>query len=382
MRPPQPFGSAAQRWCHALVKGLRECGHRVTIFAPFADEEAQELRQQLERVGEPLVRWPQPARAGLLTRLRSRIRPFGFDHDRRDAAELRRHAADIDWWLCDETLTGWAGCEVAGPVLLHTHCLRTIDFAGHEFPPRQRSGVRRMLAAERSLVRRFSWQATASPVIADQIHAWNPAARVELIPLTLDLSLYPVRDPGAQRAADRASFFGSLSWATTADAAKRLARDLWPAIRARRPGASLEFAGDGTRELLGEFNGANGIDVKGRVAAIEPLWRAAGALLFPLERGTGAKIKVLEALAHGVPVVTTPAGAEGLELADGESALICRGDREFVDASVRLLGDPALQARLAAAGRRHLETRLALTSVAGRFAAFGAAMVGEGVAKR
>jgi len=77
----------------------------------------------------------------------------------------------------------------------------------------------------------------------------------------------------------------------------------------------------------------------------------------PLRVGGGTRLKILEALALGTPVVSTSLGAEGLEVTPGVDILIADEPTEFADATLRLLEDPALRAQLAANGRRLVRRR-------------------------
>jgi glycosyltransferase involved in cell wall biosynthesis len=104
----------------------------------------------------------------------------------------------------------------------------------------------------------------------------------------------------------------------------------------RRPEARLLVAGRGMQFLRGADTGA-GVEVVGEVPSAAAFLQGLGVLLFPLTRGSGMKVKTLEALASGVPVVTTPAGAEGID-AD-EAVLIHEQDEHLAAATARLLAD-------------------------------------------
>jgi glycosyltransferase involved in cell wall biosynthesis len=83
--------------------------------------------------------------------------------------------------------------------------------------------------------------------------------------------------------------------------------------------------------------------------------RGLSVLLFPLERGSGMKVKVLEAIASGIPVVTTPAGAEGIEA--GEGVVIGTNDEELAQAAARILADEDERRERGAAARAAFEQR-------------------------
>jgi glycosyltransferase involved in cell wall biosynthesis len=86
----------------------------------------------------------------------------------------------------------------------------------------------------------------------------------------------------------------------------------------------------------------------------------------PLRKGGGTRLKVLEALALGTPVVSTSKGIEGLELEDGRHVLVADSAADFAAATERLLGQPALRARLSAAGREAVRERYDWRTIGGR----------------
>jgi glycosyltransferase involved in cell wall biosynthesis len=88
---------------------------------------------------------------------------------------------------------------------------------------------------------------------------------------------------------------------------------------------------------------------------LRPLYGGSSLVVAPIFWGSGIRIKLLEALACGLPVVTTALAAEGIALEAGRSALFAERPREFAAAIVLLLDDPALRLRLGAAGREIVE---------------------------
>jgi glycosyltransferase involved in cell wall biosynthesis len=89
-------------------------------------------------------------------------------------------------------------------------------------------------------------------------------------------------------------------------------------------------------------------------------------LILPLRIGGGTRIKILEAMSSGCPVISTSVGCEGLAVRPGENILICDEDDEFVAAAVRLLADSQLSRRLGEAGRQLVEQRYSWNSAANK----------------
>jgi glycosyltransferase involved in cell wall biosynthesis len=102
---------------------------------------------------------------------------------------------------------------------------------------------------------------------------------------------------------------------------------------------------------------SEGVILTGYLNDIRPCVAQSWACVVPLRVGGGTRLKILEAMALGTPVVSTSKGAEGLEATHGDDILIADMPAEFADAVLRLLDDKALRARLAANGRRLVESR-------------------------
>jgi polysaccharide biosynthesis protein PslH len=135
--------------------------------------------------------------------------------------------------------------------------------------------------------------------------------------------------------------------------ALRWFRDLvWPRIRAAHPAASVDIAGPRPPDDLTQWGLADErARVHGYVADLAPLYRTAAVFIVPLHSGSGVRVKILEAMARGIPVVSTTVGAAGLDLRHGEHLLIADTPDQFAKAVLTLLHDPAQRAALAGAAR-------------------------------
>jgi glycosyltransferase involved in cell wall biosynthesis len=120
----------------------------------------------------------------------------------------------------------------------------------------------------------------------------------------------------------------------------------WPQVRVRVPSAALLLAGRG----MSEPPTAPGVEVLGEVPRSRDVLERAAVFAFPCPPTSGPKMKVLDALAHGVPVLTTASGVEGLSGIEGVVAVA--DDAEFGSRLADLLGDPQRRAAMASGGRR------------------------------
>jgi len=150
---------------------------------------------------------------------------------------------------------------------------------------------------------------------------------------------------------------GSLTYDLNFDAMHYFLGEILPRVRACRPGVRLIITGKTTPELCASLPPAAGVQFAGLVPDIRPLVARAWAEVVPLRHGSGTRLKVLEALALGTPVVSTSKGVEGLELDHERHILLANGAEAFSLATVRLLNDGALREQLAVAGRAAVRER-------------------------
>jgi glycosyltransferase involved in cell wall biosynthesis len=170
-------------------------------------------------------------------------------------------------------------------------------------------------------------------------------------------------------------FTGNLTYRPNAEAAISLVEDILPLLRRRaaRP-VTVTLAGDpGPAGAVRSLGSRPGVRVTGYAADLGPYYRAADVLVAPLAAGSGTRIKLLEALAHGLPVVTTAIGAAGLDVTSGVHLLIADSAAGLAGAAVRVTAESALRERLTAAGRRLVISRYSHDAVIPQIRAFLAA---------
>jgi glycosyltransferase involved in cell wall biosynthesis len=122
------------------------------------------------------------------------------------------------------------------------------------------------------------------------------------------------------------------------DAVLFLAREIWPRIRAQRPGAELEIVGADALPQVLALAGMPGVRVTGAVPSLLPVWERSGLLIAPLRYSAGIQNKVLEPMAAGVPVVTTPQAAEAIGARDGVELRTGADAASLAAAALELLG--------------------------------------------
>jgi len=163
-------------------------------------------------------------------------------------------------------------------------------------------------------------------------------------------------------------FWGRLRYFANADAAAWLLDELWPAIRARRPGATLVIGGAGAPRAIRAADGRDGISVQSPVPDVAALARQVRVALFPLRYGTGQSNKVLEAAEGGCAIVATSKAMRGLDPLM-RFASIEDDAEELVRAAVAAISDEGRRMATAAELRRVVEQRYARQETLDRLAA-------------
>lgn len=178
---------------------------------------------------------------------------------------------------------------------------------------------------------------------------------VVVVPNGVDLAHY-AGDFGTP-ASDTLVYSGALTYGANFDAMDHFLREIFPTIRAQRPNARLSVTGKLDGVPVDRLPITEGVTLTGYLDDVRPAIAQSWACVVPLRVGGGTRLKILEAMALGTPVVSTTKGAEGLEVTPGEDILIADEPADFAAATSRLLSDPALRGRLAANGKRLVHER-------------------------
>ena len=178
-----------------------------------------------------------------------------------------------------------------------------------------------------------------------------PGARTAVIPNAADVEYYQPRPTDPPLDGRTVVFFGHLSYAPNVDGVIHFVKDIWPRIAEAHPEARVKIIGDRAPRSLQLLAGPR-VELTGFVSDLRPHVAAAAAVVVPLRLGGGTRLKIVEAMAMGKAIVSTPLGAEGIEAVPGRDLLIEDQPEAFADAVNRLLGAPELAARIGQSARR------------------------------
>jgi glycosyltransferase involved in cell wall biosynthesis len=302
------------------------------------------------------------ARTRLLGRWLTGTRPLGaliVEHGL-DAA-IRSAAKDAD--LVHVATSKWSGARLlAAPSLTDLPSVLTEYEVAPLAAPSRRGATTKGRWIERLDHDRWETYLSSGYEMFDAIQVFTSAdaasvrARVPGMADRTFVNPFGVEVPVTARDVGRPKilFVGDFKHPPNADAARWLVADLMPAVRRVLPHSSLDIVGRGTpAELAGD-----GVAIRGFVPDLSQLYATASVVVAPIRSGTGMRVKVLEAMAHGCPVVATPLAARGLAHdAEEPPLVVAESPSEIVEAIVRLLREPDDGRRLGQRARQYVADR-------------------------
>lgn len=342
-----------------IVRLLRELGAHVT-FLPENLERLEPYAGELQQNGVEVIYRPWSAadllseRAGLY-----------------DIVLLsRRRVADT---LIDDMRRAFPMATIVFDTvdLQHVRELRRLALPDADLSAPDDGSIDDLMHSEASVIRRADLVTVVSEEEARAVRDIEPAARTLLLP-----NVHPPLDADVPGFGDRSDllFIGGYEHPPNVDAVLWFTTEVLPRIRDRLP-VRLFCLGSLPPSSIRDLQSPD-IIVTGQIRDVSPWFRRARIMVAPLRYGAGVKGKVGHAMSAGLPVVTTPIGAEGIGIVDGIHALV-RGDaEEFADAVVRLYRDPALWDSIASAARLLINSTMSpglarrqLAAILGRSAA-------------
>ena len=204
---------------------------------------------------------------------------------------------------------------------------------------------------ERSALSRCSSVTAVSDLDVQQFKAWgiHSARSVEN---GVDIDFFSTSQAIAASPLE-VLFVGSLDWFPNQDAVRFFVEEIFPLIKIQKPAAQLTVVGRRAPESLASWmRRQEGVTLLSEVPDVRPCYTRAALAIVPLRIGGGTRIKILEAMSMGKPVVSTSIGAEGLAVKDGTHVLIRDTPAEFARAAVSLMSSEELCRKIGQDGRK------------------------------
>ena len=189
-----------------------------------------------------------------------------------------------------------------------------------------------------------------SPREREKLLARCPNARIEIVGNGVDVAYYSNHATESSPRRD-ILFVGSMDYHANIGAVLEFANTMWPGIHAQHPEFRFVIVGRNPPPEVRALASLPNVEVTGTVDDVRPWYQSAAVVVVPLRTGSGTRLKILEAMAAGVPVVSTRLGAEGLDVTDGANILLAETAPETIDAVHTLCTSPEQWSAIAEAGR-------------------------------
>jgi glycosyltransferase involved in cell wall biosynthesis len=278
----------------------------------------------------------------------------------RRAVASRARSGAVDLWQAEgapyfEPLLGLAGARR----VLMAHNIETLIWARYHATESHalrrwyiRQQWRKFEKFERRAIAESTRVVAVSPEDAELVRGQFGVDRVDVVDNGIDRAFFEAV-PTHLREPSRVVFLGSFEWRPNLDAVRQMLERIFPEVLAAEPSARLDLVGRNPPEwLVRRVEGLPHVELHANVPDIRPYLARAGMMAVPLRVGGGSRLKILEALASGLPVVSTRVGAEGLHLTPGRDLVVVEGTEDMADALVKCVREPGPTAEMAARGRR------------------------------
>lgn len=377
---PYPPDNGSRIRVYNLMKALaRE--HKVYLISLLQDDSRRENADKLSDICEVVSlhesRWFSPRGVkSVLGFFSSRPRSAVSTYDRAVHQAVRNAIVSISPDLIAVSTLGVAeyvdrGCGV--PMVLDEH---NCEYAVLRRSADRTPGKLKQLRYALGWKKYARWESMicaafdAVAMVSDDdkrmiLDAASGLSDVRVIPNGVDVDHY---DPGVwEPQSDTLLYNGALTYGANLDAVRYYVDRIYPLLSSRLPDVRLLVTGrTGGVDLTG-IGDCPGVERTGYVQDIRDVLKKSAACVVPLREGGGSRLKILEAMAAGVPVVSTSMGAEGINAVSGTHLLIADTPEAFADAIVRVLEDNELRSNLRSAARSLVEQYYSWESIGAEF---------------
>ncbi len=348
-----------------MIRHLHDAGHQVTVCslarsAAEAEEGAGIAPHcsafHMGQVSEPLQFARMIVRLPLVT-----PSSMGYFHSPELAAKAKELLASQTWDLI------FVHCSSVAPYVAHvTNVPKILDFGdmdsqkwleyAHYKPFPLSLGYtlegHKMLWAEKRLARRFDLCTATTRAEWETLEGYGTGVATNWFPNGVDAGFFSPSD-GAYDA-DTISFIGRMDYYPNQECMQRFCDQVWPLLRAQRPQMKLLIVGADPSPAMKALGQRPGVTVTGSVPDVRPYIRGSALMVAPLAIARGTQNKILEAMALGVPVVTSRVAAGGVDAEPEAHLLVADTPAEIAAAVLRVTGDPVERRRLAQSGRERM----------------------------
>jgi sugar transferase (PEP-CTERM/EpsH1 system associated) len=348
-----------------MIRHLSACGHEVTVcslsrsateaeegqgIAPYCTEFKMGLVTEWLQVARMIVRLPVPTPSSM-----------GYFFSPELAGHVRRFLSTQKWDLI------FVHCSSVAQYVEHvTDVPKILDYGDMDsqkwleyanykpFPLSlgyRLEGVK-MLAAEKRLARRFDICTATTRAEWETLNGYGTDVTTDWFPNGVDADYFcPTDDPYDP---ETISFIGRMDYYPNQECMTRFCEQTWPILRSRRPRIKLLIVGADPSPAMRQLGELPGVTVTGSVPDVRPHIRKSALMVAPLNIARGTQNKILEAMAMGVPVVTSTIAAGGVDAEAANHFVVADTPQACADAILQILENPEERNRLAVAGRERM----------------------------
>lgn len=369
---PHPQDGGGKNKTFSTILMLKKMGHKVILFS-FVDSKtklkyAVNLKNMGLRIEKTLV---NPYISGHQTKLKKLIKiyrsifslkPFSIykyyqeKMNKKIKEFVSREKVDCIW-IDQLSMSQYLPCNYKGLKILETQNMDSLFFKQivfKDFMLSQRifalSEWIKFSLYERIMFPKFSRIFTISIIEKNLLQKKYQRIKLDVLPPGIKLI-------SPKNTKNKASFtilyIGNLCWYPNKDGMKWFLEKIYPLIQ-DKTFVNLLVIGKLPKGDI--FTNSNGVKFLGFVKDINPYMKNAQVFIAPIRYGTGIRIKILDAISYGLPIVTTTEGANGLDVKNGKELLIAKDEKEFADKTIELLGNDTLQKKLVKNAYRFLKT--------------------------
>lgn len=221
---------------------------------------------------------------------------------------------------------------------------------------------KKLLQYEKKICPQFDLHITCSSLDADRLNKIDTTLDVKEIPNGVDID-YFVPQP-ENETAKHLIFAGSLSWYPNKDAMLFFAREVWPLLKEKSPGITMNVVGSSPpQELLNLASNDKNFKVHGFVDDVREYISSASIYVCPIRDGGGTKLKILDSFAMGMATVAHPIACEGIDVEEGTNVLFASTPGDFVEKISLLTADAELRKSLGEKARQTVVKKYAYTAI-------------------
>ena len=210
----------------------------------------------------------------------------------------------------------------------------------------------KMLGAEKRLARKFDMCTATTRAEWETLQSYGTGAATDWFPNGVDAQFFCPSDGSYDP--ETISFIGRMDYYPNQECMARFCDHVWPLLKAVRPALKLLIVGADPSPEMRKLGALDGVTVTGSVPDVRPFIRTSALMVAPLNIARGTQNKILEAMAMGVPVVTSTIAAGGVDAESETHLLVADSPQETAQAILRLVGDSSERNRLAVDGRERM----------------------------